>query len=311
MAEIFHIACSSDDKFVPHCATMLASLFQTNRDSWFHIHIFEGGLNVENKLQLERFVLENHQLCTFYKVQDELLEKVPTDMRITKAAYYRIYIPEFLSKEISRVLYLDCDVIIRDKISSLWESDLNNFLIGAVEEHWQRTDELKRHIESLRIPSGRGYFNSGLLFINLSKWREEDITGAALIFISRDSTKIKFWDQDVLNAVIGNRWLKLDNYWNVNTNFFFDKMLPGYYNISKSELTKLRRNPGMVHFTGVSKPWFFWNRHPFKREYLYFRSLTPWNGKIRHTADEIFRETSQSIKEHVIRFFKFWIQLLS
>ena len=64
-------------------------------------------------------------------------------------------------------------------------------------------------------PSDLGYFNSGVLLIDLKQVREGRLFTKALAFIVEHGSALRFTDQDALNYVFWNRWLRLPMRWNV------------------------------------------------------------------------------------------------
>src|SRR3546814_17560015 len=47
-----------------------------------------------------------------------------TDGHISHASYLRIFIPEILPDSVEKVLYLDCDIAVRNDIAALWNLSL-------------------------------------------------------------------------------------------------------------------------------------------------------------------------------------------
>ncbi|MFY7944385.1 MAG: glycosyltransferase family 8 protein, partial [Crocinitomicaceae bacterium] len=114
------------------------------------------------------------------------------------------------------------------------------------------------------------YFNSGVMLINLRKWREENIESKFLEFINEKPEKIKYWDQDVLNFCLKNKWLRLPQKYNL-THFFFypDVYPPAYFGMKQDEFEKSVKDPIIIHFTSHQKPWIEGCKHPKKE--LYFQ----------------------------------------
>ena len=66
---------------------------------------------------------------------------------------------------------LDADMIVNGPIIDLYNTDLGNAAIGAVID--QSCDDI-RHYNRLGLDSDKGYFNAGLLLINLNLWKKEN-----------------------------------------------------------------------------------------------------------------------------------------
>lgn len=94
--------------------------------------------------------------------------------------YARIYIADMLPSCIKRVIYLDSDVVMVDDIMKLWGTSLNGHPIGApeychanftkyfTEAFWE--DEQFATTFDGRAPC---YFNTGVMVMDLAKWRQE------------------------------------------------------------------------------------------------------------------------------------------
>ncbi|XP_051131355.1 probable galacturonosyltransferase-like 4 [Andrographis paniculata] len=92
--------------------------------------------------------------------------------------YARIYLPDILPPDVTRVIYLDSDLVVVDDIAELWEVGLRGKVVAAPEYcHANLTNyftpafwsdpELSRAFEGRR-PC---YFNTGVLVMDVEKWR--------------------------------------------------------------------------------------------------------------------------------------------
>lgn len=118
----------------------------------------------------------------------------------------------------------------------------------------------------LHIPVEQGYFNAGVLLINLKKWREEHIYEKSIEFLRNNSESIVNHDQDVLNVVCGKKTKMLSYTWNTMNYFFMknfqlsqDRVLKIY---QKEEQTNVI-DPTIIHFASRPKPWERLCIHPF------------------------------------------------
>lgn len=175
--------------------------------------MIDDNIDLESK-KLLRFSVKNSRMNTeveFLKINKKFFENVVTSDRIPETAYYRIAIPElFRGKNVERLLYMDCDMIAIKDITPLWDLEFNGAIVAAVEDagFHQRLEKMEIPVQSTR------YFNSGLMLINLEKWLEQDITKKVLTFIEENPEKLRFHDQDALNAILHDRWIPLHPKWN-------------------------------------------------------------------------------------------------
>jgi lipopolysaccharide biosynthesis glycosyltransferase len=265
-SEYSHIVISPDEKYALHGLTMLNSLVVNNRGIPFMIHILDGGISIKNKLKFQLFFIKNRLKYQFYKIDYSTIINAPTHGHISLSAYSRLFLSSILSKEIIHVLYLDCDLVVINKLDELMNTKIDDYHIAAIEEII--SEEMRNNLE-LRDSL---YFNSGVMLINLRKWREENIESKFLEFINEKPEKIKYWDQDVLNFCLKNKWLRLPQKYNL-THFFFypDVYPPAYFGMKQDEFEKSVKDPIIIHFTSHQKPWIEGCKHPKKDLYFQYQ----------------------------------------
>ncbi|SOB91153.1 lipopolysaccharide biosynthesis glycosyltransferase [Ureibacillus xyleni] len=259
--EKIHIVLAPDNNYVvPACAVITSVLENNTSGSSIHFYILDNDISNENKKNLDMAIKKNNLTSLSYlQINSSLIEGKVVNGHISEAAYYRILLPQILF-EIKKVIYLDCDVIVKKDIKQLWDINIDDYAIAAV--------GIKdfSHSSIIGLPSDAPYFNSGVMLMNLKKWREENLLEKVLNFIRNNPDKLLLWDQDALNAVLYNNWLELDIKWNVRTVIFtLDK---GMLKLSSGELQDIRHNPYIIHYTTESKPWHFLNNHPLKKEFF-------------------------------------------
>ncbi|MEL7006872.1 MAG: glycosyltransferase family 8 protein, partial [Bacteroidota bacterium] len=180
------------------------------------------------------------------------------------ANYFRLLIPDLLPKNLEKVVYLDSDIIVLCSLSELWNVNLNERPLAAV-ENVGFSDHSR-----LSIPEDRKYFNSGVLVIDVFQWRRKKIHISVLNYIRKNPENILFWDQDGLNALLYDEWVELDLRWNVQHNIILDDE-------HKDRFSETLENPFIIHFTGSGlKPWQHNSKHPFTQKYIEYRKKTPW-----------------------------------
>ncbi|MFY7944234.1 MAG: glycosyltransferase family 8 protein, partial [Crocinitomicaceae bacterium] len=167
-SEYSHIVISPDEKYALHGLTMLNSLVVNNRGIPFMIHILDGGVSIKNKLKFQLFFIKNRLKYQFYKIDYSTIINAPTHGHISLSAYSRLFLSSILSKEIIHVLYLDCDLVVINKLDELMNTKIDDYHIAAIEEII--SEEMRNNLE-LRDSL---YFNSGVILINLKKWRQEN-----------------------------------------------------------------------------------------------------------------------------------------
>lgn len=249
--KLVNIVLSSDNNYAQHLGVVLCSIFENKKfDYNINIHVIDGGISDENKKRLGELEKKYNFLIKYLYIDSSLLPNLVINGHITESAYYRILIPKLLDSNIDKVLYLDSDLVVLDDIARLFNFEINNYFAAVVESS---------------SSNGRKYFNSGVILMNLKKWRAEKITEKTLEYIKNNPDKLEFWDQDALNAVLFGKCLFLDSIFN--------------FEISGSERKYNKKiKPFIIHYIGNVKPWKFSYIGPFKDVYFKYLELTPWKN---------------------------------
>ena len=258
------VLCGCDERYLRHAATMLCSLLEHNSVS--RIHIFYSGVAGVELVSLRSFVANygSELVCHEMAAQDFRDLRVDKGSSLSSIAnYFRLLAPRVLPSNISKILYLDSDIIVRRSLRDLWSVDLRDHALAAVEcSYWDPKEDF-----FVKLPSGAKYFNSGVLLINLDYWRQNNVYERTVAFVKEYPERVNLYDQDALNAILAFCWISLPAIWNEQAR-------------SKLSRPALRDkhvlDPAIVHFVGFDKPWYWSCNHPFRYEYHKYRRKTPW-----------------------------------
>ena len=208
------------------------------------------------------------------------------DPKYSEAASYRLMLPDLLNEE-EKVIYIDCDIVVRKDIASLYESvDLGNNLLAAVmeapiegqAERWEAIGCNSRH-----------YFNSGFLIMNLARMREEGSSARLLNELNTDY--LEFPDQDALNIVCQGRVMALSPVYNGIRTFFLPQYRNNFISQYSEEDWQKVQSEGTIHYTG-GKPWN-----------MFTVKFGEWWGEYRKLPAEIRREWRPKPLIKLLSFF--------
>jgi len=213
---------------------------------------------------------------TVIHVADRLLAGLPVFGHVSAAAYCRILLPGLLPGRVSRVIYLDCDMIVLGNIMDLWYEPMAGMPLLAAQEEGRTIScpSVVGHFEESGLPPDTKYFNSGVLVLDLDQWRKEAIHTEVLKYLRKHRDRIRFWDQDALNAVLATKWRELSPEWNMRIDCA-DKTTQEEPN--GMPVTGLR-GAGIVHFASSLKPWHYYADHPATELFFSFLDMTAWRG---------------------------------
>lgn len=299
-----HILLSTDKNYIMPSAVMMKSVSVNNASDniTFHVLIDSGVTNL-HKQQLQRIVEQHpNHIVVFHLVEDDLFKDFPqlgkVKKYITQATYYRLFITDFLPENVHKVIYLDGDIIVRHSLSSLWNMDINNYAIGAVVD----MAEAKHDYVRLGYDKCLGYFNAGVLLMNLDYWREHQLKTKFLELIVNEPGKIVLHDQDVLNITLNEQKLNLPMKYNAQSGFFHHRKyseLGGRYDEYWPELKEAITDPFIIHYADKIKPWHVEDSHPYGFEFMKYYKQTEWrhdkllecgSKRIRHFVGKILRK---------------------
>lgn len=269
------VLLSTDNNYVQHCCVTMTSVMMHNNGVRFII--FTEGLSSENEEMLKSQAILHGGELVIYKIDNESVSSFPmpsfAEQYISIATYYRLFAALLLPNDIDKVIYMDCDMVARKSFTPLWETDIDGYALGAV--YQSMGESQTRDKARLLMPESVGYFNAGLLLINLKFWRDYNVTKSLFNFIKENGHLIKQHDQDVLNAVLYDQVKPLSYTWN---------FLPLFEDISKSQFQEFIHydepitDPANVHFVSAPKPWEYGCTHPYKSDYYKVLQLTPFKG---------------------------------
>lgn len=276
-----HIVCSTDSNYIMPTGVMIRSVCINNRNEpiVFHI-IIDESVTVMQRHLLENCVNDsnNHQIV-FHLVDGSLFNNFPqlgiTKTYITKATYYRLLFTDIFGANINKVLYLDGDMIITGSLRLLWETDLDGYAVGAVTDMSEGIHDYHR----LGYPASLGYFNAGMLLVNLDYWREHHVKDLFLDVINHHPERIKYHDQDVLNIVFCRAKKMLPFKYNFQDGFMY-KAERMEMNAQKyaGEIKDAIAHHAIIHYTSTAKPWHKECLNPFKAEWWKVLAKTSWVG---------------------------------
>ena len=270
-----NIVFGVDDNYIQQLSvTIISILLNSCKKCNFNFYILNTGLKSKNKDKLESLKNIREFNINYIDVSGCDFSKFPLNREwISIATYYRLFLSEVLPLNIEKCIYLDCDMIVEDDILELWNSDINDYLAGVVEDECS-----KSNVERLKLPVENNYFNAGMLVLNLKRIREFNLAENAINYFNKNKNLITLQDQDILNGIFNGKCKYVDLRWNINTPAYMREKANHYYN--RDIEAYAIKNPGIIHFTGSYKPWFTYSMHPLRNEYLRYLCYSNFKNDI-------------------------------
>lgn len=261
------IFLSSDNNYTPFVATTMASICD-NTDSFCEFYVLDGGISKENqekicelKNKFENFSIE------FKTIELELIKDFSIHNHLSLAAYNRLFIAN-LFPNIKKALYFDVDVIAIKDITEIFNTNLDNYIIGAAKDmgYKEYIDPVRKNMD---LSFKSVYFNSGVLLMDLEKWRNFNITKVLFEIEERYRVKILNCDQDLLNKFFENNYKLLKSSYNSRTLeedtvvlHFYHRLKPWQADFSLDQYNKPYKLKGANFF------WHYAEMTPFYNEIL-------------------------------------------
>lgn len=256
-----NILVSVNSKFLVPLKILLYSLY-TSQKTKCRIYLLNVHLTREEVQDLAKYC---ETLCMDLISQDmpgdvadtlRRKESILKEQSLSIETYTRLFAP-FLFPDVSRLLWLDADCIVKKDLSSFYNQDLEGYATAACDHsNWilPQVPEFS-HYEYPKRKEKPEHFNAGVLLLNLENCRRiKGFQKESMEYIIRTSKEsfFPFFDQSILNYLFPPNRVKWENpliynccankYW---TGGFGDN--PALYPVVEES--------AILHFCSPSKPW--------------------------------------------------------
>ncbi|HDZ5087889.1 TPA: glycosyltransferase family 8 protein, partial [Campylobacter jejuni] len=240
---MYHIVFNADDNYIKYMVVLITSIIknansqsnatnilhleQKNQKEKFVFHVLTDFISTDNMRKTIEFCKELDKIypceINFYKIDQNIFENENLSRyRGNYSTYYRLKLGSYLPKKIKKCIYLDIDILVLSDIRELFNFDLQGKILGAsfILHPWvEPLKPLNSKDDFFELKST--YFNSGVLLIDLEKWREEEIEKKCLQFMKKYYIRNPP-DEVILNAIFGVDITNLPLSWNFLLGFLFN-----------------------------------------------------------------------------------------
>lgn len=249
------VVMAVDDNYCKYMAVAVASILdhRSGREV-YSFHVLHRNITEAHQGMLRTLVQRtggSDDEVYFHEVTGLLdSSRLYLSGHVTEETYYRLLILRLLP-QYDKVLYLDCDLVVRSCLLPLYETELSdNLIAGVVTVGNEKRRDYCRQVLGI---SEEHYINAGVLVLNLKALREFDLPELAYQLL--EEKKILQWhDQDILNTVCYGRILFLDPTWNTTVLRLLKEQGTGnaaelhfYHSVPDSD-------PAILHYASI-KPW--------------------------------------------------------
>lgn len=236
------------------------------------ITIIDGGLSEASKTRLHASWQQSTADVSWEFVVPrfgDADESLPVWGRVPKLTYARLALPDYLAEKSGRVVVLDSDTLVLTNLAPLHDVELDDAIAGATRDPYipvvSSIDGLATWREA-GLAADTPYFNAGVMVIDVGSWVRNQVTERTLDYIRTTGGRLRQYDQDSLNAVVGQRWKELDARWQAHPRTF--------HSLGRAP----HLEPWVVHFSGRLKPWLYHADGPSDRRFYDYLDRTEWKG---------------------------------
>lgn len=246
-----HLLVTLDQRYLTPLQVLLTSLAINSSQEHFVVHLLHRGIPASRLELVERQCHALQIELIPQKVPESLFQSAPVTKQYPQEMYYRLIAHTLLPENVSRVLYLDPDILVMNSLGPLWETDLLGNLFAAA-AHTGKT-EFANNLNQIRLGTENNYFNSGVLLIDLEQARHTVSPQDIFDFTEAHQRELVLPDQDILNAMFGSRTLELDDaLWNYDARGYHTYL---FRSAGEYDLDWVMSHTAILHFCGKSKPW--------------------------------------------------------
>lgn len=244
-----------------YCLVSIASLLQNSENENINIILLykDISLNHINK------IFELKQI-RFFTLQTFLVsEKQIKNIQLTKnrnKELLPIYILADKFSSINKILYLDCNTVVKKSLLPLWEININNELIAAVEDISFSTKKAKK----INLKDNF-YFNHEVFLLNTKEWRKNNLNDKIIDYMKKDNQDFLTY-QDILNILTDMKKIRL------SPEFNFMGIQISNKNQRSHEYLELygKKEPFIINY-GFIKNINNEESNPFIKEFLKYNAL--------------------------------------
>lgn len=278
---IINVAYACNEFYMEQTTVSLLSLFDSNKHlDKINVYFIDMGISETSKKELHELINQLNgslQIIPFKTIAYDL--NINNTGRHIESVYAKIFFGRI--PNINRILYLDSDVVVVDKLDDFWNSNLKDKYCACV-----RTLASRKLCQQLGVDENSDIVNDGVVLMNLEKWRNDSILEKCLAYISKWNGNPPVLSEGTINAVCNGKILVVSPKYNLMSGLVegsekkFEKLTerPFY---SQKVLNDARTNPCIIHYLSgfYNRPWCKKCSHPMKSVYLKYRKQTKWRDK--------------------------------
>ena len=234
-----HLCVAIHDKtgrYSKYAAVTLCSIFE-NTTASICVHLLHDfTLKEEMKNKFIELCDRYGQEIKFYLIDTQMFASIEhMTTTFTVGTLFRLVMPQIIPSEITKMLYMDVDIVANIDIQELWNINIDEYYCAACKEPEISYREVPQNILAGGLVDKNDYCNAGIVLFNLQRVRKSMNFLRDSISFLQENPQCIFSDQDAINFLFRDKIKILPPKWNVysrhirNTNHKLQKCI---YHIS-------------------------------------------------------------------------------
>lgn len=282
-----NVLVSANEEYLKALIVTLVSLHENTNHKKINIYFLNVSVTKEKIEWIKNKLLEYNKFSfNCIDIDEKEFCGVKIFAHFSVETYSRLLLLKVLPKNVDRILWLDADVVIHNNIDDFYDANIEGYSIIACESINKNIDDIRKN---LNMPVEQKYFNAGILLFNMEYLHIHFGENELMNYAVKNVNRLKWLDQDVLNAVLGSSALIID-YHKYNY-MHFSKT-----NIDIKELLNIRKNNCILHYIGPDKPWhakFRCKTYKYWAKYAKMARIYPWTFFIKNKCLSIIQYFSE------------------
>lgn len=298
-----------DENYMYYALPCIFSIIYNNKWANIHFHIITNNLSALCRQYIKDFLINTNAFVDFYDVDVSIFSGLKASKNYPSLLYSKLIPHIILPLQISKILYLDSDVIVTSSLQELYNTNLANNYIGACYDVGPFRKLMDNVTSSSKIELE--YINSGMVLYNLDLMRKDKINLNTYTQWLKYNIQTLYEEQLLSNVLLGkiHHFMPYDYNFNIGERARYSKYCTALGIVEKKAI---------IHYmpfqndSPIKKPWnayqyFYYNKkNDIFSEELYDLYAIWWNYAKKMPIESIAIENNNLLSKWQIyaNFFK-------
>lgn len=192
-----NIVMAINEAFIFPTRTTIASIKSNKKEEYINIYILHFNISNKGIDALESDSTETVKIKCI-RINENDFPDFNICFEFSKEIMIKLFAYKYLPKELTKVIWLDSDLIVLDSLIDLYNYDINSNYFVAYEDQ----NIKKQYLDSIKFDQSKKYLNVGVILINLIEIRnnlffEKDIRNC----LNENYKIFSFTEQDLINTL--------------------------------------------------------------------------------------------------------------